>query len=139
MDEQFSDHATESDRRDAWRLPTIGRIVGDSLGDLRTGLGFIGRVLPEMAKDLSKIREHTVNMDRETTGMHASVERIEIEMGALTGRIAQLGERMQAVEEAVTRLEPHVAEVNLAVRPFRRARQRLRSADEPADEPAPED
>jgi chromosome segregation ATPase len=140
MEEETSDHATESERRDTWRLPTVGRILTDSLGDLRAAATFLRRVLPEIAKDLSHIRDHVEVVDRETTGMHASVERIEIEIGALSGRISELGERMQAVEEAVVRLEPHVAEVNLAVRPFRRARARFRSAAEiPADQPAEAD
>jgi hypothetical protein len=32
---------------------------------------------------------------------------------------------MAAVETAVTRLEPHIADVNLVMRPLRRARARL--------------
>ena len=65
--------------------------------------------------------------------MHASVERIEVEIADLTERITIdlteritiLGGRMESVEAAVVRLEPHIANVNLAVRPLRRARARL--------------
>jgi hypothetical protein len=46
-------------------------------------------------------------------------------MKTLNERVQDLGDRMAAVETAVTRLEPHVADVNLAMRPLRRARARL--------------
>ena len=78
-----------------------------------------------MASDLRSIRKHTTSMDNEVTGMHASVERIEVEIRELSGRIGALDERMASVEGAIGRLEPHVADVNLAIRPLRRARARL--------------
>jgi chromosome segregation ATPase len=95
------------------------------------GLGELGaavnplRLLSQLAADLSSIRKHTISMDREVTGMHASVERIEVEMRELTARITELDERMGSVESAVVRLEPYVADLNLALRPLRRARARF--------------
>lgn len=95
------------------------------------GLGELGasvnplRVLAEVAADLRSIRKHTISMDREVTGMHASVERIEVEMRELTARISDLDQRMGSVESAVIRLEPHIADVSLAMRPLRRARARF--------------
>jgi chromosome segregation ATPase len=105
------------------------------------GLGELGaavnplRLLSQLAADLSSIRKHTVSMDREVTGMHASVERIEVEMRELTARITELDERMGSVESAVVRLEPYVADLNLALRPLRRARARFPNrpvSEEPA-------
>jgi uncharacterized coiled-coil protein SlyX len=98
------------------RFPPIGDI-GSAVNPLR--------VLAEVAADLRSIRKHTISMDREVTGMHASVERIEVEMRELTARITDLDGRMASVEAAVIRLEPHIADVNLAMRPLRRARARL--------------
>jgi chromosome segregation ATPase len=83
------------------------------------------RILAELAADLRSIRKHTISMDREVTGMHASVERIEVEMRELTSRISDLDSRMESVESAVLRLEPHIADVNLAMRPLRRVRGRF--------------
>jgi hypothetical protein len=54
-------------------------------------------------------------------------------MGDLNTRIGELAERMADVERAVARLEPHVADVNLAVRPLRRARARMRPVQESPD------
>ena len=74
-------------------------------------------------------------MDNEVTGMHASVERIEVEMRELSSRISALDARMESVEGAIGRLEPYVADLNLAIRPLRRARARLPGrADGHADE-----
>jgi hypothetical protein len=78
-----------------------------------------------VASDLRSIRKHTTSMDNEVTGMHASVERIEVEMRELSGRIGALDQRMESVEGAIGRLEPYVADLNLAMRPLRRARARL--------------
>jgi chromosome segregation ATPase len=100
------------------RFPPIGDI-GSAVNPLR--------LLAELAADLKSIRKHTISMDREVTGMHASVERIEVEMRELTARISHLDERMASVESAVIRLEPHIADVNLAMRPLRRVRGRLPS------------
>lgn len=66
-------------------------------------------------------------------GMHAAVRRIEAEIAVMSGRIEELGEHMNAVGHAVERLEPHVADVNLAMRPLRRARARMRPAQVPRD------
>ncbi len=110
------------------------------------GLGELGaqvnpiRILAEVAADLRSIRKHTISMDREVTGMHASVERIEVEMRELSARIGALDDRMESVEGAIGRLEPYVADLNLAIRPLRRARARLpgRSDGNAAEEaPAP--
>jgi chromosome segregation ATPase len=108
-----------------------GRRRIPALGDLGAAANPL-RLLSELAADLRVISKHTVHMDREVTGMHASVERIEDEMRALTDRIGALDERMAAVEGAVERLEPYVADLNLALRPLRRARARFPKAA-PAD------
>jgi hypothetical protein len=50
-------------------------------------------------------------------------------MGDLNDRIGELAERMAGVERAVERLEPHVKDVNLAIRPLRRAWARMRPHD----------
>jgi hypothetical protein len=49
-------------------------------------------------------------------------------MRTLTDRIGALDERMGSVEGAVERLEPYVADLNLALRPIRRARARFPKA-----------
>jgi capsule polysaccharide export protein KpsE/RkpR len=103
---------------------------------------FLRRVLPEIAADLSAIRTHVGSMDPEMVGMHASVERIEGQIGDLNDRIVALAQRMADVERAVARLEPHVADVNLAVRPLRRAWARMRPVQERPEgqsEPEPEE
>jgi hypothetical protein len=64
-------------------------------------------------------------MDPEMVGMHRAVGRIEGDMKTLNDRVQDLGDHMAAVETAVTRLEPHIADVNLVMRPLRRARARL--------------
>jgi chromosome segregation ATPase len=95
------------------------------------GLGDLGaqvnplRLLAQLAADLRSIRKHTISMDREVTGMHASVERIEVEMRELSARIGALDDRMESVDDAIGRLEPYIADLNLAIRPLRRARARL--------------
>jgi len=94
------------------------------LGDLGASVNPL-RLLSQLAADLGSIRRHTISMDREVTGMHASVERIEVEMRELTSRITDLDERMASVESAVVRLEPYIADLNLALRPLRRARARF--------------
>jgi hypothetical protein len=120
-----ADDVTESERQGWLGLPSLGRVIVESLGDLRAAAGFLRRVLPDIAEDLKSIHGHIATMDPEMAGMSASVQRIEVEMGALSARIGELGERMREVEEAVARLEPHVADVNLAVRPLKRARARF--------------
>ncbi len=104
------------------------------LGDLGAGVNPL-RLLSQLAADLTSIRKHTISMDREVTGMHASVERIEVEMRELSGRIGALDARMASVESAVERLEPYVADLNLAMRPLRRARARFpnRAGADPAE------
>jgi len=105
------------------------------------GLGDLGaqvnplRLLAQVAADLRAISRYTKSMDHEVTGMHASVERIEVEMRELSARIGALDRRMESVEGAIGRLEPYVADLNLAIRPLRRARARLpgRSDDQPQD------
>jgi chromosome segregation ATPase len=104
------------------------------LGDLGASVNPL-RLLSQLAADLGSIRRHTISMDREVTGMHASVERIEVEMRELTSHIAELDERMASVESAVVRLEPYIADLNLALRPLRRARARFPNrpvAEQPA-------
>jgi hypothetical protein len=101
-----------------------GRRRFPPIGDLGSAVNPI-RMLAEVAADLRSIRKHTISMDREVTGMHASVERIEVEMRELTARMTELDGRMASVEAAVIRLEPHIADVNLAMRPLRRARARF--------------
>jgi hypothetical protein len=64
-------------------------------------------------------------MDPEMVGMQSAVRRIHGESNSLNGGIDELSEHMAGVETAVTRLEPHIADVNLAMRPLRRARARL--------------
>ena len=98
------------------RIPGLGEL-GSAVNPLR--------LLSQVAADLRSIRKHTISMDREVTGMHASVERIEVEMRELTSRITELDERMGSVESAVIRLEPYIADLNLAIRPLRRARARF--------------
>jgi len=110
-----------------------GRRRFPPLGDLGAAVNPL-RLLSEVAADLRSIRKHTISMDREVTGMHASVERIEVEMRELTARITDLDGRMASVESAVIRLEPHIADVNLAMRPLRRARARVPTRPQ-ADEP----
>jgi tetrahydromethanopterin S-methyltransferase subunit B len=117
------------------------RIPG--LGDLGAAVNPL-RLLSELAADLSVIREHTISMDHEVTGMHASVERIEVEMRDLSTRIGALDARMAAVEGAIERLEPYVADLNLALRPFRRARAKFPNrpsvdAADPVDEEPPDE
>src|ERR1700683_3693255 len=80
------------------------------LGDLGAQINPI-RLLAEVAADLRSIRKHTISMDREVTGMHASVERIEVEMRELSARIGALDQRMESVEGAIGRLEPYVADL----------------------------
>jgi chromosome segregation ATPase len=101
-----------------------GRRRFPPIGDLGSAVNPL-RLLAEITADLRSIRKHTISMDREVTGMHASVERIEVEMHELTTRITDLDRRMASVESAVVRLEPHIADVNLAIRPLRRARARF--------------
>jgi chromosome segregation ATPase len=113
------------------RFPPIGDLGSAAVNPLR--------VLAEVAADLRSIRKHTISMDREVTGMHASVERIEVQMQELTARITDLDTRMESVESAVIRLEPHIADVNLAMRPLRRVRGRLPTRPQPEEPQVGED
>jgi hypothetical protein len=115
MDDGLSDHETgDGDfRHRRGPLAPLGRIVADSVGELN----FL-RVLPILAAHLKAIRRYTEHMDDEVTGMHAAVERME-------GEIRLLREDISGLEQRIGRLEPYLEDVNLAVRPFRRARARL--------------
>lgn len=108
-------------------------MVSEPLADLVSAAAFLRHVMPAIAADLGAIRTHVGSMDPEMVGMHASVERIEGQMVALNDRIGDLADRMADVERAVERLEPHVKDVNLAVRPLRRARARMRPQGEVED------
>jgi uncharacterized protein YoxC len=111
----------EEPERRARRRLTIGGLLSDGVGDL----GQLVRLVPEIASALRAIQKHTKNMDLEVTGMHASVERLEVEVRQLRSQIAELDNRMGTVAAAVVRLEPHIQDVNLAMRPLRRARSRF--------------
>jgi hypothetical protein len=111
----------ESGRVARRRLPGIGQIVSESVGDL----GGVLRLVPDIANYLRAISFHTKHMDVEVTGMHAAVERLDVELRELRAEIAELDARMGTVADAVERLEPHIADVNMAMRPFRRARAKL--------------
>jgi hypothetical protein len=115
MDEGLSDHETDYGdlRHRRGPLAPLGRLVADSVGELN----FL-RVLPVIASHLKAIRRYTEHMDDEVTGMHASVERME-------GEIRSLRADITGLEEQIGRLEPYLQDVNMAVRPFRRARSRL--------------
>jgi uncharacterized protein YoxC len=103
----------------------LGRVIAEPLADLVSTARFLSKVLPEVARELRAIRTHVACMDPEMVGMHSAVRRIHGEINSLNGRIDELSEHMAGVETAVTRLEPHIADVNLAMRPLRRARARL--------------
>jgi chromosome segregation ATPase len=133
MSWERSGDAGELEQHGWLRLPPLGRVLGEPLADLAAAAAFLRRGLPEIAADLSAIRTHVGSMDPEMVGMHASVERIEGQMGDLNDRIGELAERMADVERAVERLEPHVKDVNLAVRPLRRAWARVRPVQEPSE------
>src|ERR1700730_289040 len=115
MDDGLSDH--QSDFRDyrprRGPLAPLGRIVANSVGEFN----FL-RVLPVLAAHLKAIRRYTEHMDDEVTGVHASGERME-------GESVLLREDISGLEQRIGRLEPYLEDVNLAVRPFRRARARL--------------
>ncbi len=120
----------ESDREEAgqtrgWMRSPLGRVLAEPLVDLLATARFLSRVLPEVVRELRAIRGHVASIDPEMIGMHRAVMRIEDDMQTLNQRLGELSQRMAAVETAVARLEPHVADVNLAVRPLRRARARL--------------
>ena len=119
-----ADH-TGSGQTRGWMRSPLGRVVGEPLADLVATARFLSRVLPEVARELRAIRTHVASMDPEMVGMHRAVQRIEGDIKGLNGRIDELSDHMAAVELAVTRLEPHIADVNLVMRPLRRARARL--------------
>ena len=119
-----SERSGESQAR-GWMRSPLGRVLGEPLLDLVATARFLSTVLPEVVRELRAIRGHVASMDPETVGMHGAVQRIEGDVKTLNERVQGLGDRMAAVETAVTRLEPHVADVNLAMRPLRRARARL--------------
>jgi hypothetical protein len=64
-------------------------------------------------------------MATEVRGMHAAVVRLEHEVQGLRVDVGELDVRLTAIDEGMSRLEPHIADVNLAMRPLRRARARL--------------
>jgi hypothetical protein len=103
----------------------LGRVLGEPLVDLVATARFLSTVLPEVARELRAIRGHVASMDPEMLGMHGAVRRIEGDIETLNDRVQELGDHMAAVETAVGRLEPHIADVNLVMRPLRRARARL--------------
>lgn len=119
-----SEPSGESQAR-GWMRSPLGRVLGEPLLDLVATARFLSTVLPEVVRELHAIRGHVASMDPEMVGMHGAVQRIEGDMQTLNERVQDLGDRMAAVETAVARLEPHVADVNLAMRPLRRARARL--------------
>lgn len=98
-------------------------------------MGDVVRILPELAANLRAIRRATESMASEVRGMHTGVRRIELQVVELRDQVARMDGRVLAVEEHMGRLEPHIAEVNLAVRPLRRARARLAQR---APAPAPD-
>ena len=128
MDDGLSDH--ETDYTDfgprKGRLAPLGRLVADSVGELN----FL-RALPVIASHLKAIRRYTEHMDDEVTGMHASVERMELEIRSLRTDITGL-------EEKIGRLEPYLQDVNMAVRPFRRRSRLPGGAAEPDADSPPE-
>ncbi len=101
-------------------MAPIGRILGDSLGELN-----LLRFLPELASHLRAIRQSTEIMATEVRGMHSAVRRLEGEVHGLQEQFAAMDEHVGAMEGRMARLEPYLADVNLAVRPLRRARARL--------------
>jgi len=103
------------------RRGPLGRVLGESIG----GLDQLLRLLPEVVGQLRRISRYTESMATEVRGMHAAVVRLEHEVQGLRQDVVGLDHRMEAVEETVARLEPSIADMNLAVRPLRRARARL--------------
>jgi hypothetical protein len=103
------------------RRGPLGRVLGDSLGEVSQLL----RLLPEVAHHLKKISRYTETMATEVRGMHAAVVRLEHEVQGLRVDVVSLDARMSGIEAGMGRLEPHIADVNLAMRPLRRARARL--------------
>ena len=119
-----SERSGESQTR-GWMRPPLGRVIGEPLFDRVATARFLSTVLPEVVRELRAIRGHVASMDPEMVGMHGAVQRIEGDMKILNERVQDLGDHMAAVETTVTRLEPHIADVNLVMRPLRRARARL--------------
>lgn len=120
----------EADRSDSgqsrgWMRSPVGRVIAEPLADLVSTARFLSKVLPEVAQELRAIRIHVASMDPEMVGMHSAVRRIEGDIKTLNDRIDELSAHMAGVETAVERLEPHIADVNLVMRPLRRARARL--------------
>ncbi len=123
---QTRSHASSQESHGQGRLPSLGRLLGDSLGDLN-----VLRLLPEVTSHLRAIRRFTESMDAEVRGMHAGVRRLELQVEALGGQVERLDGRVLEMESRLAELEPHIADVSLAIRPLRRARARLphRSVD----------
>lgn len=119
-----SERSADSQTR-GWMRSPLGRVLGEPLSDLVATARFLSSVLPEVARELRAIRGHVASMDPEMIGMHRAVQRIESDMRTLNQQVEELNDHMVAVETAVGRLEPHIADVNLVMRPLRRARARL--------------
>jgi hypothetical protein len=128
----------EEERR---RRPGIGQIVSGSVGDI----GSVLRLVPDIANYLRSISFHVKHMDIEVGAMVSGVRDLNEEMRemraeihGLRALIIDLDERMKTVADAVERLEPHIADVNLAVRPLRRAGARFRGRPVEAPKELPE-
>ena len=143
MGQKENEHEAQARERERAqkRLAPLGRLLGDSLSELN-----VLRVLPELATHLRAIRRATEGMNAEVRGMHAAVRRVEVQVKELQGQLDAIEGRVVEVEDGMSRLEPHIADVNLAMRPLRRARARLpqrppagtRPGDSPAEpEPVP--
>ena len=129
MAEDRTDSGTFEDPRGSARRGPLGRMLGDSFGELNQLL----RLLPELAHHLKQISRFTESMATEVRGMHAAVVRLEHEMQGLREEVAGIDDRMAAIEAGMDRLEPYIADVNLAVRPLKRARARLPHRSAAAD------
>jgi hypothetical protein len=119
-DRQTKSHDSSDGARQHRRLPPLGRLLSESLGDLN-----VLRLLPEVTSHLRAIRRFTESMDNEVRGMRLGVERLEVQVEGLKDQVASLDARCVEIETRMARLEPYIADVNLAIRPLRRARARL--------------
>jgi hypothetical protein len=103
------------------RLPGLGSLLGDSVGDVVSLLS----ALPEIAGYLRSIHGHIKNLDAEVIGMHAAVERLDVGMAELRAEVSTLNAEVITMRDSVERLEPHVADLSKVARPFKRVRSRL--------------
>jgi hypothetical protein len=95
-------------------------LVGAMAADVRSMAQAVS-VLPDVALTLETIRARVENLDAEVTQMRRAVQEIQLEVGGL--------------REGV---EPHMADLSRAVRPFKRVSGRL-SRGGRAPEPRLED